>query len=349
MVQDLVKLINLDKKGVYPYEVCLQVHPVERGWFPYIISDLCCIHSMMFSVRAFVDGASPGNQISRQAAFHYAQTLQLLQARLNAFVQGQREMVLCDATIMVIIILAAAAELTGDCAAVENHIDGLLTIVRLRGGVGSLNTHNNLQVKVCSHAPYEAQINDLVDALDSKLGNCWKDLHAFSCMSNVAYQTTRKLSPETYNEMMISILYRLMRLSFEHGSLHEAIRSGLLTFSSTLFLTRQYMTQPYEHLFDLFSSTLFTLAQSTSVVLPPPVVLWLVILYHVVACQKPCPGDWPSVWLGQAVSLTRVKTWPEAHRILTSIMWVDFVHDAAGKKAFEAAVQRLETLPEVDI
>lgn len=147
----IIAVINLDKQGVYPYEVCLQVHPVERGWFPYMISDICCIHSMMFSVRAFVDTASHGDQISRQAAFHYDQTLQLLQARLNAFEQGQRDLVFCDSTIMVIIILAAVAELTGDFASVVNHVDGLLKIVSLRGGLGSLNTHNNMQVKVCRY------------------------------------------------------------------------------------------------------------------------------------------------------------------------------------------------------
>ncbi len=142
-------VINLNKNGVYPYEICLHVHPVERGWFPYIISDICCIHSMMFSVRAFVDRTSHSGQISRLAAFHYAQTLQILQARLNAFEQGQRDIVFCDSTIMVISTLAEAAELTGDFVAAENHIDGLLKIVSLRGGVGSLNTHNNVQVKVC--------------------------------------------------------------------------------------------------------------------------------------------------------------------------------------------------------
>lgn len=144
-------VIILDKEGVYPYEICLQVHPAKRGWFPYMISDICCIHSMMFSVRAFMDRTSHGGKISRQAAFHYAQTLQLLQARLNAFEQGQREAVFGDSTIMVIFILAAAAEITGDFGAVENHVDGLLKIVSLRGGIRSLNTHNNMQVKVCRY------------------------------------------------------------------------------------------------------------------------------------------------------------------------------------------------------
>jgi hypothetical protein len=201
----------------------------------------------------------------------------------------------------------------------------------------------------CSHEPYEAQIHAFVDALDPKLANSWKDLHAFSCMSNLAYQTTRKLSPDTYNEMMISILYRLTHLSFKDDPLQEAIRTGLLTFSSTIFLTRHFMKQRYEHLFNLFSSALFKLCQSTRIIVPRPIMLWLMILYHVVAYREPSPEDWLSVWLDKAVPLTRVDTWPQAHRILKSVMWVDFVHDAPGKKAFEAAIQRLERLKEFDI
>lgn len=107
----------------------------------------------MFSLRAFVDEGPHGDQISRRAAFHHAQTLQLLQARINAFEQGQQDAVFSDSTMMVIIILATAAELTGDFEAAQIHIDGLLQIVSLRGGVRSLNTHTNMQVKVCRYVP----------------------------------------------------------------------------------------------------------------------------------------------------------------------------------------------------
>ena len=200
----------------------------------------------------------------------------------------------------------------------------------------------------CSHEPCEAQIHGLVNALDPRLGNCWKDLHAFSCISNLAYQTTRKLSPDTYNETMISIFYRLMRLSFEGGSLQEAVRIALLTFSSTLFLTRHHVTQPYAHLFSLFDGALFKVCQSTIIIMPQPIMLWLMFLYHVVASDVPSPSDWQSVWLTKAITLTEVKTWPQAHKILRSVMWVGFVHDTPGKKAFGAAVQRLAPLKESD-
>jgi hypothetical protein len=150
MVRKLTRrlpVIELNKHGVYPYEICLDVHRVERGWFPYMISDPCCLHSMMFSVRAFVEGALH-NQLSRLACFHYHQTLQILQARLNEYAFDQTSAI-SDATIMVVITLATAAELTEDFEAVANHIKGLEKIVTLRGGVRALNTLNNIQVKVC--------------------------------------------------------------------------------------------------------------------------------------------------------------------------------------------------------
>lgn len=100
---------------------------------------------MMFSVRAFTDGAQP-NQLSSCARLHLAKTLQMLQARLH---DSDQSFAISDGTIIVVFFLASAAELMGDFAAVENHIRGLEKIINLRGGVWALNVHNNLHVKVC--------------------------------------------------------------------------------------------------------------------------------------------------------------------------------------------------------
>lgn len=203
----------------------------------------------------------------------------------------------------------------------------------------------------CSHQPYEAQTGEFVNALDPRLSSCWKDLHAFSCMSNLAYQTTQKLSPHTYNEMMISILYRLLSLSFAENTPQEAIRIGLLTFSSTIFLTRLYMKQPYPLLFNLFGTALSNLCQPAKFNMPRPIMLWLMILYHVVAYKQPSFDEWQSIWLRKAILFNGISVWLEARRILKSIMWVDFVHDVPGKKAFEEATrvrdkpQDIELLP----
>jgi hypothetical protein len=138
-------VIDLNRREGYPYEICLEPHQIERGWFPYMISDVCCLHSMMFSLRACIERTSQ-NQLSHLACFHYAQTVQLLQTRLN---EVDRTSAISDATIMVVVTLATVAGLTEDFTAVENHIKGLEKIISLRGGVRSLNTHNNIQIKVC--------------------------------------------------------------------------------------------------------------------------------------------------------------------------------------------------------
>ena len=111
-----------------------------------MISDDYCLHSMMFSLRAFVDSTSH-NQPSLPTCYHYAQTLQLLQSCLNEFDQTSS---ISDPTIMVVVTLATAAEISGEFLDLESHIKGLEKMVSLRGGVRALNTNdNNLHIKVC--------------------------------------------------------------------------------------------------------------------------------------------------------------------------------------------------------
>lgn len=326
---------------------------------------------MMFSLRAFVE-RSPQDERSRLACFHYAQTLQILQARLSAVDQISA---LSDATIMVVVTLATTAGLTRDFAAVETHAKGLEKIVRIRGGVRALNTHNNMHVKVCrvdlayallsghqplffregiawdcfiadrglvkcSHQPNDADVRLFVETtMDSRLHNALRDLHAFSCMSNVAYQTTRKLSPDTYNEMMISILYRLTHLSFPRDILQEAIRIGLLVFSSTIFMQRYFKGQSYDHLLELYDNALFSLRES-NFDLPTPMVLWLAMLPHVAAHKEHSPADRRSLWLDQAIQRADIDSWSEVCEILRSIAWIGFIHDQHGKKVFQEAMLR---------
>ncbi|MCJ1472564.1 hypothetical protein MMC13_001213 [Lambiella insularis] len=331
----------------------------------------------MFAVRAFVD------RRSTPAYFHYGQTLQLLQARLNDLDQTPA---ISDSTIMVVITLAQAAEFTGDSAAVANHVEGLKNIVNLRGGVRALNTHNNMQVKVCrvdlewallsghrpyflgddfswdcfvanrdliqcKHYPHDTTIHAFAETvMDGKLYNVLRDLHAFSCLSNFAYQTTRKLSPELYNETMISILYRLTHLSFESDPFQEALRSGLLAVSAAIFMQRQFMGQSYDHLLDLYDGALYRLREATAIDIPVSILFWLTMLSHVVAHKELAYEDWRHVWLDEAISHAGIGSWSQAREMLKSLVWIDFIHDQLGKKVFESAMmRRLGREPRVDV
>ena len=194
----------------------------------------------------------------------------------------------------------------------------------------------------CMHQPYDASIRTFAETtMDARLHNATRDLHAFSCLSNLAYQTTRKLSPEIYNEMMISILYRLTHLSFKDDPLQEAMRSGVMTFSSAIFLQRQYMEQPYDHLLKIFSTALSRLRKATDTNLPMPIAFWLTMLSHVAARKEPSCETWRDVWLDEIISRACIDSWSQAREILKSVMWVDFIHDRPGKEVFESAMLRL--------
>lgn len=158
-------------------------------------------------------------------------------------------------------------------------------------------------------------------------------------MSNVAYQTTRKLSRDTYSEMMISILYRFTHLSFSSDPLQEAIRVGLLVFASTIFMQRYFKGQSYDHLLEVYDNALLRLRES-SFNLPMPWILWLEILPHVAAHEEHSLADWRSVWLDQAILQAGIDSWSQACEILRSIAWIGFIHDQRGKQAFQAAMLR---------
>jgi len=157
----------------------------------------------------------------------------------------------------------------------------------------------------------------------------------------MAYQTGGKFSPETYNEMMISILYRLMYLSFPGDKMQTLIQTALLAYCSTVFLIRMYQANPYGRFKDLFSAELFEIFQLTSRSMPGPVNFWLLMIYHVVACDDSCSTEWQTAWLDETISLDREVTWTDASTRLKSVMWVDFVHGAPGMKIFDSATERL--------
>lgn len=144
-------MIDQSRYGVYPYEICLRVHPTERGWFPYLISDLCCIHSLMFAVQEFYTAAHSHEMNPRtrsiSAERHLQCTLRLLQKKIDEVCE--QGLAVPDSLLIVVMNLADAAQLKGETNAAAIHIAGLAKMVALRGGLRKLTTHNNLPVKVC--------------------------------------------------------------------------------------------------------------------------------------------------------------------------------------------------------
>ena len=191
----------------------------------------------------------------------------------------------------------------------------------------------------CSHLGHDSELQAFVEAsTHSRLRNVFKDVHALSCISNLAFQTSRKLSPQLYNEIVISVLYRLTHLNFDEDDLQESFRLGLLCFCSTVFMQRKYMAPSYDHLLNRFAGALDRLRRTLSKEPPVPIVFWLLILLAVVR-----GGDWSSlshwhhIWLVEVIDRGNYNSWAQAEEVLRSIGWIGFAHNRPGEQSFDEA------------
>ncbi|KAM5385434.1 hypothetical protein ACJZ2D_001075 [Fusarium nematophilum] len=370
MEEDIVRSFYGMKGTLYPSEICLQVEPSQSSWTTNLLSDLVYFHSAIFSIESYLDDRL-GREQGTLSQFHFLKTLRLLQERIN---DPKDPKSISDATIMVVVILGLTAELIGDRPAAENHLAGMARIVSLRGGLEMLRFDNSrLPAKVCrvdlglvlrfgcrpvffaeeiSWDPYiagqglirgvkkvagrEAEVSKFVQTLDERLINIWKDLQDFSRLANLAHQTTHKLPPNTFSEIMVSVLYRLLALSFLESPIEDALRLGMMAFSAAIFFRWRGMKQRQQYLDDSFRDALLKLNGSST---QPPlaVLLWLLMTWSMNVSGHVAEGN-VQQWLDDLLQ-SKFHSWTEAHDALKSVMWIDCMHNAAGKQVFEAAMK----------
>lgn len=184
----------------------------------------------------------------------------------------------------------------------------------------------------------EDEISRFITTLDKRLVNIWNDTKEFCRLGNLAQQTGHKLSPNTFSEIMVSILYRLLSLSFPESLIQEALRIGLMAFASALFFRWRGLRQRQIYLEELFRNTLENLEQSSTET-PATVLLWLVMTWE--TCVMDCcegRGDPFAPWLVRIIEQSGLGSWQEARAILKPTVWLDFVNDALGEEAFMAAL-----------
>jgi len=179
------------------------------------------------------------------------------------------------------------------------------------------------------------ELSAFTETLDERLATIQKDLHEFSLISNLAYQTKRNIDPDMFNEMMVSILYRLLYLEFQVNSSSEMIRIAMVAFASSIYLRRYVARQQNNFLANSFRDALVKM-QSSEARYPPAIELWLLFMFALYAGVGSRKIDWLSSRLEQTIQLLDIRTWDDAKRVLKSVMWIDFLHDPSGRAFFES-------------
>ncbi|KAF4974938.1 hypothetical protein FZEAL_8201 [Fusarium zealandicum] len=357
MEHDIIRSFYGMKGALYPAEICLQADPMQSSWTTNLLSDLVYFHSTIFSIEAYFDdylGREPG-------------ALDLAS--------------ISDATIMVVVVLGLTAELIGDRAAAENHIAGMAKIVNLRGGLEMIRFDNpRLPAKVCrvdvglalrfgckpvffresiswdlyvasqglirglgkgTKPEREDEVSKFAKTLDERLTNVWKDLQEFSRLGNLAHQTTYKLQPNTFSEIMVSILYRLLALSFPESPIEDALRLGMMTYAASIFFRWRGMNQRQGWLDGSFQEALLKL-KSNPTQPPLAILLWLLTVWNISASEQVC-DDTLSPWTFDIVSRGGFGCWTEANTALRSVMWISCIFDMSGRQILDAALAKTDT------
>ncbi|OCK77896.1 hypothetical protein K432DRAFT_357774 [Lepidopterella palustris CBS 459.81] len=172
-----------------------------------------------------------------------------------------------------------------------------------------------------------------LDSLDMRLRLVWDDLSEFVRAANIVTQCKLSIDSELYQELMVSIHYRLVNLRFDSGNVNETIRLALLAFASTFFLQWRGIKTRYEYLARHLKSTLSLLRLKTRA-MPAQLTLWLYIIGAVSVFD-----EHEQVWFQHALTevlrAMRLKSWNKVRLSLKSVLWVNVLQDPLAKQIVE--------------
>ena len=117
--------------------------------------------------------------------------------------------------------------------------------------------------------------------------------------------------------------------------MNEAIRLGLLVFSSRIFLNWQDLHLPQNCLSQKYRTCLLNLNLSDP--LPRQILVWLLMVGSL-SIFNSADHVWLLPWLRAGIQLCGAGDWSELRRQMRTLPWIDFLHDAPGKAVYGAAV-----------
>ena len=174
----------------------------------------------------------------------------------------------------------------------------------------------------------------LAERIDPTLAAVYSAMCCFCEMVNIAaVNQAARLSEDTFLHAMGSILYRLLYLRYERGSLDETIRLSLLAFSAPVFLdwktvywiNGHFITSWRQCLTDMLANfTCFT----------PQDSIWILMIGALTMSHD---QDFRTQIMDCLQFLTvssHMSTWEDLELLLKSYVWIDVLFDEPGKGIF---------------
>jgi len=172
--------------------------------------------------------------------------------------------------------------------------------------------------------------------LDTKLFYIWADLREFTRSANLAFQTGQKMDGVLFQEILVSIQYRLLLLDVNTGSLNEAIYIGILAFATNVFLQKQGLALRFDNLSAQLQDCILGLqGLEDDCLLEFKVWLLFVARMSIVVESKDC---WLETELKKTLDALSLTSWETVRGMLKGYLWIGVMHDKSGKNAFGDAI-----------
>lgn len=164
------------------------------------------------------------------------------------------------------------------------------------------------------------------------LRQAWLSMRCFSDRINEIMKGKSRIGKEQLLGSMVSIIYPLLHMDARTDPLDETIRLGLLGFACPVFMPSYSGRQTGSVWMTDFHDALWAARTITS---DPQLWLWLftigaLMIPELTSC------DWFQDALHRRLLSCDITTWHDLRLVLQSIMWIDIVHERAGKAALAA-------------
>ena len=360
---------------MYPVEELVAFNKDESGHFNWLTTNRGYLHSVLLTASAIDDlihdHQLPSNctfpqdwpsalpAISRTTSSHLQTTMAVLRQLLSA-----PDSQLTDPTFYIVLALANLACLSGDQRATDTHLNGLLKLIRLRGGMRALHPKTQFKIDrlellrclntgamprlrrveswrgifpllpsveweergITDPRNGDLRIDQLVN--DTRLVAAFNDLQCLSRKVNSHFARHARLTGFAFQDPLSSIQVRLLHLqNCLPDSLSECLRLGMLAFITTTFRIPKGRV-PYAYLEKHLRSAFQAIEPSGTDM--QEILFWLII----VGCISVFQGDEPWIqdrWM--RVAGPHIGWSVMCKQRLERVMWLGAIHNQLGQKA----------------
>ena len=192
--------------------------------------------------------------------------------------------------------------------------------------------------KISQASTVDALVRELLGSTEDRLGVIWSDAREFCALVNLAHLTGRRIEPRLFQETMVSLQYRLLHKETPDAGLrntrNEALRLGMLAFTTTIFLhvagieTRYFnLAQKMERIIKDLDMTANTQESEFR--------LWLLFV-AILSLPSKAVEHWLDNTLSQTIETLAIKSWQKTKLVLKQFLWIDVLHDMEGERIFSS-------------